>query len=347
MRPPYSTGTGFYIHDYNIIVTNEHVIRDNKEVVINGLDIKKQLTRVIYIDHKFDLAILEVPADLSIPKANLGIDFNLVEGDSVLAIGHPFGLEYSATRGIVSSTIHKKDDIHYIQHDAALNPGNSGGPLVNNLGDIIGVNTFIFRDGNNIGFSLPINYLKESIDAFMSLNVFEAVRCPSCVNIVGQKQMEGNYCAFCGTKVLLPSRVEDYEPVGISATLEHMLSELDYDVAISRRGPNHWEVQKGSATINISYYEKNGLIIGDAYLCKIPQEEIKKLYKFLLQQNYSLKGLGFSVKENDIILSLLIYDQYLNTKTALHLFNYLFEKADELDDILVDRFGAKWRELQL
>lgn len=342
---PYSTGTGFLLWDQHLIVTNEHVVRDNRKVVVHGKHLPKQMATVLFLDSKYDLAFLSVDPALKGGQVAMGDSSKVSEGDSVVAIGHPFGLEFSATQGIVSSTIQQKDDIYYFQHDAALNPGNSGGPLINTSGEVIGVNTFIIQNGNNVGFSLPIHYVLDTIRQFKQMQVDEAVRCPACSNFVGTEDVEDHFCRFCGSKIEMPSMVDLYEPLGVSATVENMLGELNYDVDLSRRGPNHWEVQKGSATITISYYEKTGLIIGDAYLCKIPKEKIKKLYTFLLQQNYEMEGLTFSVKENDVILSLLIYDQYLNTKTALHLFNYLFEKADELDNVLVEEFGAKWREV--
>ena len=93
-----------------------------------------------------------------------------VEGEPIIAIGHPFELKYSTTKGIVSNTRHIIGDIQYIQHDAALNPGNSGGPLIDASGQIIGVNTFIIKDGNDIGFSLPAKILSETIKAFKRKN---------------------------------------------------------------------------------------------------------------------------------------------------------------------------------
>ncbi|MBK6948068.1 MAG: hypothetical protein IPH16_08450 [Haliscomenobacter sp.] len=85
------------------------------------------------------------------------------------------------------------------------------------------------------------------------------------------------------------------------------------------------------------------MITGDAYLCMVPKENIKPLYEFLLRQNYLMEGLSLSIKDQDIILSLLIYDRYLNLETGLHLFKYLFEKADYYDNILVEQFGAIWK----
>ena len=340
---PYSTGTGFYLKEPNLIVTNEHVVRGNTEVVIDGNNLEKQMVKVIYLDPKYDLAFLEAPKNNGLPTVQLANKKKVTEGDNILAIGHPFGLKFTATQGIVSNTRHEQNDINYIQHDAALNPGNSGGPLVNESGEIIGVNTFILKDGNNIGFSLPSNYLDTTINDFNKEGGKVGVRCHSCSNLVFEHTIDNGYCSHCGAKVELPSEIEEYEPLGISKTIEEMLVKAGHEVKLSRRGPNNWEIIEGSARINISYYEKTGLITGDAYLCLLPKSNIKPLYEFLLRQNYLISGLNFSVKGQDIILSLLIYDRYLNVDTGMKLFKHLFEKADHYDNILVEDYGALWK----
>ncbi len=343
---PYSTGTGFFLKKHGLIVTNEHVIRHNRDVVIKGAMFKKQIVRVAFIDQKHDLAFLKAPEISEIPPVDFGISKKPREGDTIIAIGHPFGLKYTATKGIISSTRHLQNEISYLQHDAALNPGNSGGPLVNDEGDIIGVNTFIIRDGDNIGFSLPVEYLEKSITEFKQEDFKATVRCYSCENLVTEKNIEKEYCPFCGTKVKLPNQVEVYEPAGIAKTIEDILIKTDVDVSISRQGPNNWEIYRGSAKINLSYYQKNGLITGDAYLCLLPQNGIKSIYEFLLKENYEIEGLSLSVRGHDIILSLLIFDRYLNLDTGLKLIKNLFQKADHYDNILVEKYGARWKRTE-
>lgn len=340
---PYSTGTGFYLRDANLIVTNDHVVQDNKQVVIDGHLIKKQLVKVIYSDPKHDLSFLEAPAQDDMPQVNLGSGNGLAEGDQVLALGHPFGFKYTSTQGIISNISHEINDINYYLIDAALNPGNSGGPLLDSDGAIIGVNTFVVKDGNNIGFSLPVSYLSEAIAEFNKVDRKVSVRCASCLNLVHEDNVDDQYCPYCGSKVKLPSQIEDYEPIGVANTIENILEHAGHEVQLSRRGPNHWEIRQGSARISIVYYEKNGLITGDAYLCTLPKTDIGPLYEFLLRQNYQVESLTFSVKEQDVILSLLIYDRYLNVDTGLKLFTHLFEKADYYDNILVEQYGAGWK----
>lgn len=339
---PYSTGTGFFLKDYELIVTNEHLVRDNAEVLITGSLIPKTLVRVLFVDQRLDLAFLEAP-QTDFPAVQLGNSDEVHQGEQVAVLGHPFGLPYATTQGVISNTTHEKDGIMYFQHDAALNPGNSGGPLVRKDGQVMGVNTFIIRDGENIGFSLPVNYLRQTLSDYQEHQGKVGVRCSSCSNLVFEDTIEKLYCPFCGSKVILPNQVEPYEPIGVSKTIEDMLEVLGQDVRLSRRGPNVWEIIEGSALITVSYYEKSGLITGDAYLVTLPKKDIKRLYAFLLRQNYLMEGLTFSIKEQDIILSVLIYDRYLNVESGVELFRHLFERADHYDNILVEEYGAHWK----
>lgn len=336
---PYSTGTGFYIEKYNLIVTNEHVVRDNKTVVIDGEKLEKQLTQVVFVDPMYDLAFLQTPKVHKMPSVEITESMEFNEGDSVIATGHPFGLKFTATRGILSNLNHKQKNITYFQHDAALNPGNSGGPLVDLTGKIIGVNTFIIRDGNNIGFSLPVGDLVSALEEFCMQNN-KGVRCNSCANMVFENKVEEGYCPHCGSKITVLSDLDEYEAAGINKSLEELIEELGHTTALCRKGPSSWEIKQGTADINISYYEKTGLIVGDAYLCRLPKKNIEPLYTYLLRQNYDLGGLTFSVKDQRIILSLLIYDQYFDKATARKYLERLFQSADRFDNLLIRDFGA-------
>ena len=345
---PYNTGTGFLLKNENLIVTNEHVVRSNQQVVITGKGIEKQIVKVLFTDPLHDLALLQAPPEIQgLPEVKLGNKQSTKQGDEIIAIGHPFGMKYAATQGIISNTTQESNGIFYIHHDAALNPGNSGGPLVDSEGDIIGINTFIIKSGNSVGFSLPVKYLIQNIKAFKEGGEQVGARCLSCSNLVFEKDKKEKYCPHCGADIELPSDVADYEPIGVAKTIEAMLSETGHPVQLARRGPFNWEIEQGSARINISYYEKTGLIIGDAYLCNLPQKNIKSLYEFLLRQNYENEGLTFSVKGKDIVLSVLIFDRYLNKETGIKLVQHLFERADYYDDILVDKYGATWRKAEL
>jgi serine protease Do len=340
---PQSTGTGFYLKEPNLIVTNNHVVEGNKEAIIEGKQFKKQLSKVVYLDAKFDLAFLEAPKEVDLPLVNVGTSIALAHGDIVGAIGHPFGLKYTTHDGIVSNVQHVMNDIRYLQHSAAINPGNSGGPLVNKAGEVVGINTFIIGNSNNIGFALPAEYLSETLAEFKNMESSNCARCVSCANLVSEKTVESGYCSNCGTKVSLPGDSEPFISTGVAKNIEDLIVKAGHEVSLSRRGPSSWEVKQGSAKIEISYHEKTGLIVADAFLAQLPKDNIKPVYEYLLRQNYELENLTMSVHEQDIILSLLIYDRHLSQETGSKMLQKIFEKADYYDNILVEEYGAKWK----
>lgn len=339
---PYSTGAGFYLVDQQLIVTSEQVVHNNREVVVEGATLPRQMTRVIYTDSKYDLAFLSAPPAEHIPVMDLNVQL-LAPGDIVTSLGYQSGMKPTLARGAITAATPDENDLLFLQHDAALSAANTGGPLLDEEGHIVGVNTFLNRDGVNIAFALPASYLAETIEIFKKAGGQIGARCMSCETIIFQNTLDQKrYCPHCGAKALLPNQVEEYEPVGVAYTIEAMLTQAGHDERLSRRGPNNWEIHQGSAHISISYYEKTGLITGDAYLCQLPKDQIKPLYEFLLRQNYEIENLNFSVKGQDIVLSLLIYDRYLNVDTGLKLFKHLFAMADYYDNILVEQFGAQW-----
>jgi serine protease Do len=338
------TGTGFYVKEFDLIVTNNHVVDNNAEVTIKGKNFDKKLSRVWYTDRKHDLAFLEPPSGTQLPDIHLGVYEQLKDGDEVMAIGHPYGLNYTTTQGVISKVDRIKDGLHYIQIDAAINPGNSGGPLVNEKGEIIGVNSFIIRGGDNLGFALPVNYLRTALQLYAPGKGNPATRCTSCDYLVTPTNIDAaKYCPSCGTEVKLPEiPAKETEPIGVAKTIEGILKDLGKDSKLARNGVNNWEVEEGSAKIKIAYNPDNYFIAGDAFLCQMPADaaKIKPLYQFLLQENYTLNGLVLSCSGQNIVLSCIMYDLDVTHETGKEQFEKLFKKADEYDDFLKKEFGC-------
>jgi serine protease Do len=341
------TGTGFYVKEFDLIVTNDHVVADNAQVTIAGKVFEKTLSRVWYTDRKHDLAFLESPKGIELPALRLGRYEEMKDGDDVLAIGHPYGLNYTATQGVISKVDRIRDGLKFIQIDAAINPGNSGGPLVNDKGEVIGVNSFIIRGGDNLGFALPVNYLHEALQMYFPHKGQASTRCFSCDFLVTGTNIDaGKYCSSCGTEVKLPEMPEkEVEPVGTAKIIEEILKDLGKDVRLAREGVNSWSVKEGSAKIKIAYNAENYFIAGDAYLCQMPSDatQIKPLYQFLLQENYKTDGLVFSCIKQNIVLSRVIYDLDITRENGVEVFRHLFKKADEYDDFLKTQYKCMER----
>lgn len=171
-----SLGTGFVIDGEGSVLTNYHVVEQAAEnnaveIAVTLKDKRQFAARIVGKDPKTDIALLQVleksgrPA-AGIPTARLGDSDRVRIGEPVIAIGNPFGLDYSVSAGIISSknrNIGQGPFDNYLQTDAAINPGNSGGPLFNTKGEVIGINSAIFsRSGQfgGIGFAIPINDAK-------------------------------------------------------------------------------------------------------------------------------------------------------------------------------------------
>ena len=340
------TGTGFYVKEFDIIVTNDHVVGDNAEVTIAGKAFDKALSRVWYTDRKHDLAFLEAPK-IELPEIKLGRYEDMHDGDAVLAIGHPYGLNYTATQGVISKVDRIREGLKFIQIDAAINPGNSGGPLVNNKGEVIGVNSFIIRGGDNLGFALPVNYLRDALQMYLPNKGQPSTRCFSCGYLVTANNIDSKkYCPSCGTEVKLPELPEkEAEAVGAARTVEEILKELGKDVRLAREGVNTWSVKEGSAKIKISYNAENFFIAGDAYLCQMPADatKIKPLYLFLLEENFRMNGLVLSCVKQNIVLSCIMYDLDMSKEHGSAAFRNLFQKADYYDEYLKSEFNCQTR----
>jgi serine protease Do len=171
--PQASQGSGFIISADGYILTNAHVVSGSDEVFVLLDDRREVPAEVVGVDERSDVAVLKVDAD-NLPTVQVGDSEQLHVGDWVLAIGSPFGFDHSATQGIVSALSRNLPDgtyVPFIQTDVAVNPGNSGGPLFDLQGNVIGINSQIYsRSGGyqGLSFAIPINLAMNVVDQLKS-----------------------------------------------------------------------------------------------------------------------------------------------------------------------------------
>ena len=155
-----SLGTGFIVRDDGWIATNFHVAAVPDELWVVLSDGRRfPIVEVINASRRHDLAILRIDAK-DLPTLALGDSDTVRPGDSVVAIGHPLGLEDTVSNGLVSAVRHVDEDFDVLQISAPIAPGSSGGPLFNEHGEVIGVAAAIMRGGQNLNFGLPVKYVK-------------------------------------------------------------------------------------------------------------------------------------------------------------------------------------------
>mgnify|MGYP003975725255 FL=1 len=165
-----SLGSGVIIHPEGYILTNEHVVSKATIIKVTLIDKREFDARLVGADIKSDLAVIKIETNENLPHISLGRSDDLMIGETVIAIGNPFGLQHTVTTGIISA-LHRSikgggNRVYrgFIQLDASINPGNSGGPLLNIEGSLIGINTAIFKQAEGIGFAIPINKAKRIIN---------------------------------------------------------------------------------------------------------------------------------------------------------------------------------------
>ena len=162
-----SLGSGVLISPKGYIVTNAHVVQQANEIIVTLLDESQYKAELVGADPASDLAVIKMEAAKPFQAIRLGTSSDLMIGETVVAVGNPFGYQHTVTTGVVSAldrTLEPAPNLKYeglIQTDAPINPGNSGGPLLNIRGELIGINTAIQAGAQGLGFAIPVDKVRE------------------------------------------------------------------------------------------------------------------------------------------------------------------------------------------
>jgi len=178
-RTTTSLGSGVIIDPEGYVVTNEHVVRRASKIHLILSDGSKHEGRLLASDVESDLALIKIDADTPLPTVPIGRSNDLMIGETVVALGNPFGLESTVTVGVVSATdrsVMLREQEAYtglVQTDAAINPGNSGGALVNIHGELIAINVAIYSRARGIGFAIPVDRVKQELAGLFNYRVIK------------------------------------------------------------------------------------------------------------------------------------------------------------------------------
>ncbi|RTZ89500.1 MAG: serine protease Do [Deltaproteobacteria bacterium] len=208
-------GSGIVFSGGKRVVTNEHVIDQAQEISVITNKGKRFSATLVGADPVTDLAVLKIKGKTTLPPIQLGTSSDLMIGETVIAIGNPFGLSNTVTTGVISSlhrSLHSKGRIYkdLIQTDASINPGNSGGPLLNILGKVIGINTAIYGNAQGIGFAIPIDKVRRISSALIEYGevppVWIGIDCQALTPAIAR------HFNFKGDKGILVTAIEPGSP---------------------------------------------------------------------------------------------------------------------------------------
>jgi Do/DeqQ family serine protease len=241
-----SLGSGVIIDGKRgFILTNNHVIQKTATITVILKDGREFKAQIVGADPQSDLAVLRISAKEPLPAIAMGNSDDLMVGETVFAIGNPFGFSNTVTTGVISSvnrSIRTEDMVYqdFIQTDASINPGNSGGPLLNINGELIGINTAIYAKAQGIGFAIPINKAKRIVADLIKFG--EVVQAWIGITVQNIDPQLSQYLKLPDVKGVLVKKVEPSSPAKKAAVQEgdvivaigkrNILSENDYQTTI-------------------------------------------------------------------------------------------------------------------
>ncbi|NCD25245.1 MAG: PDZ domain-containing protein [Deltaproteobacteria bacterium] len=210
-----SLGSGVIIDGgKGLVLTNAHVIEGASSIRVRLMDGRQFDGELVGSDPDFDVAILHLKDAMDLPQAILGDSSDIMIGETVIAIGNPYGFGNTVTTGVVSAlerSIETKQGTFtdFIQTDAAINPGNSGGPLMNLAGELVGINTAIYAEAEGIGFAIPINKATRVVDELVSHGRVQSV----WLGLEGQDvdQRVASYLGLDEAKGMLVTQIHEHE----------------------------------------------------------------------------------------------------------------------------------------
>ncbi len=336
------SGSCFYLKKYNLFVTNYHVVDGYREVGIQDDEKNSYLAKVIMVNTSRDIAFLAADGNFeSLPEIKLSDVDETVIGQKINVAGYPYGMPFSVTEGTVSSPKQLMESNYFIQTDAAVNPGNSGGPMFNEKQELIAITVSKIKDADNMGFGIPVADLKKIIVDIDKLDRTKFnVQCSSCDEFIFTEE---NFCPSCGNK--LPDKVFDARGLTDLATFcEEAISEMGINPILARQGYEYWKFHKGSSEIRMFVYQRNYLFCTSP-INVLPKKDLEPVLTYLLSdpvQPYQL-----ALDESQIFLSYRIFiaDIFTDYKDEIrkNIVNMAI-KADELDNFLVDTYGCEFSE---
>ena len=289
-----SLGSGVIIDGKKgLILTNDHVIQKTATIKVMLQDEREFEAKIVGADPDSDLAVLKIDSENQLPDATMGSSDDLMIGETVIAIGNPFGFSHTVTTGVVSAlnrSIRTEDRVYndFIQIDASINPGNSGGPLLNINGDLIGINTAIYAKAQGIGFAIPISKARKIISDLIQYGEVKQ----AWIGIIVQDMDErlAGYLNVAVKKGVIVTTVEAQSPAEAAGVQE---SDIILSIAKKRVG-------------SVEEYESatNMLAAGDTLQAELWRNGSKKtvtiktrLFPLALADDLAFKLLGINVDD--------------------------------------------------
>jgi len=330
------SGTSFYLRDKKIWISNYHVVQGNKKVALQDQQMNRYLADVVMVNPAADVAILKSDFAPSAP-AGFEMPVNVQTSQQVYVLGYPFGMPYTVTEGTVSSANQLMSERYYIQIDAAVNPGNSGGPVVAADGTLIGITTAKFTNADNMGFAIPTPTLLEELQSLESHSGGFSLKCNSCSSLSYEP---ADFCPSCG-ETLNSKIFDELALTPVANFMEQTITAMGHNPILTRMGNEFWEFHHGSSLVRLFIYNSN-YFYANCPINKLPKGNLDELLRYVLSNPIAPYRLG--VWDNQIHLSYRVGLNDLFSPYSANIQKDLIAlpaKADEMDDFFVKKFNCE------
>lgn len=332
------TGTGFKVQGYDFIITNYHVVEGSKIVAIENHKQDKFKAQVVMVNPEVDLAFLQVDALRDIKgEIRLEPEVKVENLHKVYINGFPFGLPFTVTEGVVSSPEQPMGKRNYVQTDAAVNPGNSGGPMLNSSGILVGVTTSKFQDADNVGFGIQHTDLIKEVEEYTFTDGKYRLKCNSCDNFI---ETASKFCVHCGSKID-SSVFDEFEKSYVTEFIESTLVEQGIDPVLCAAGTEYWSFHQGAALVRI-FISGRDFLFATSPLNNLPKQNLKSLLSYLVSGKDMPYILG--VDDNKIYISYRVHlsDIYGDEKENIQKnFGHFAAKAEALHTFFHTEFACE------
>jgi serine protease Do len=334
------TGSGFLLSP-RLLLTNCHVVEGYRTLAVEQRDKRRIVGTVRRLHPKRDLAIVELSTPLDGEILPISTADALQPKQMLHIVGFPVGLPLSVTEGVVSNPKQMFDGQAFVQTDAAVNPGNSGGPMLDEHKHVVAVTTCKLSSADMVGFGIPGADAQQFVDAFGQQKATFGVQCPSCDDLL---ESATRYCDSCGTDLEdleLESYFEPAEPHPIVRFVEGALTRAGVDPVLARHGNLNWSFHSGSAPIKIWCCCSEHICFSSP-LAQTGKQRLGDLFRFLLSAEHA--PLSFDLADNVIRLNLTVHMSDVFGRAGhddlSRRIGEFIAAADRMDNVLVETYGC-------
>ncbi|MBW7868919.1 MAG: trypsin-like peptidase domain-containing protein [Brumimicrobium sp.] len=343
-------GSGFYYHEYEYVITTHDLVEDYWVVTVEGSYIENQAARVLYIDPVWNIAVIKLSQSIKPLNYPVGsINSIIVEKAPSIALGYAYGEEFTASVGTLSKKNRLRNGIAYIRTSAKITPENSGGPLIDANGVIIGMNVFMENNEDDYGYAIWLNYIVGTINvAYTYENLYKAViACPGCHTPVHRNFIDDfKYCVRCGTEVKLPdfeihSESQNTEKnKQVVSFVEKAIRYARFQVDTCRMGYNTWVLKDRKLRFEIKYQPEAGTVYINAIIAEITKNNQPELYNFILSENNNTDAYYFTMRENYLFLCASINHFGIPPEDAAEIIKLIMDKGVFYAETIGNRYEA-------